>query len=79
MTYRPVVIMRRLDLADGEGIESHYSITPDKLTNLARVASVMGIVNVPEYYVDNFTEADFEARVNFMRCEHSDYLLPPEH
>jgi len=79
MTYRPVVIMRRYDLDDGRGIESHYSIKPDQLSNLARVASVMEIVNHPTYFVDNLTETDFEARTNMMRCEHSNYLLPPEH
>ena len=77
MTYRPAVIMRRYDLDDGRGIESHYSIKPDQLSNLARVASVMEIVNHPTYFVEDFTETDFEARVNMMRCEHSEYLLPP--
>lgn len=79
MTYRPVSIMRRYDLDDGKGIEASYSLKPDEFSNLARIASVMKLVNDPEFYIDAFTEADFEMRVSMMRCEHSDFLLPPDH
>jgi hypothetical protein len=76
MVFKPAAIMRRLDLEDGLGMESYYSLTPDKFANLARIATVMMSVNSPTLY-DGFTENDYETRLKMMRCEQDDWLLPP--
>lgn len=79
MTFRPTVIMRRLDLGDHRGTEASYSITPDELNTLVDLGHAMDIVNNPEIYAEEFVEGDWEARVNEVRCESVDYTLPPEH
>ncbi|MHC4181781.1 MAG: N-acetylneuraminate synthase family protein [Planctomycetota bacterium] len=76
MVFKPAVIMRRLDLEDGMGMENRYSLMPDKFANLARIASVMMAVNNPTLY-DGFTESDYETRLRMMRCDKDDWLLPP--
>jgi sialic acid synthase SpsE len=76
MVFKPAVIMRRLDLEDGLGMENHYSLAPEYFANLARIASVMMAVNNPTLY-DGFTENDYETRLRMMRCEKDEWLLPP--
>lgn len=78
MTYNPAIIMRRLDLADRKGVETEYSLTPDQLKQLVEVALQMEWVNNPQFYADEFTEGDWDARIKRRRCKESDYKLPPE-
>jgi N,N'-diacetyllegionaminate synthase len=78
MAFRPVVIMRRIDLADQKGIETSYSLSPHDFSILTKMAAAMDVVNKPEFYSEEFVEGDFEARIENMRCEETDYTLPPE-
>ena len=78
MAYRPAAIMRRIDLDDKKGVETEYSLTPDKFRAMADIASAMHLVNNPEFYHEEFTESDFDARIKQMRCAETNYLLPPE-
>lgn len=78
MTYRPAVIMRRLDLDDKKGTETNYSLSPSELRTLVNMASSMDAVNNPEFYAEEFVEGDWDARINYLRCAESGYTLPPE-
>jgi sialic acid synthase SpsE len=78
MAYDPAVFMRRIDLDDGEGIESLYSLSPEQFGHLVRIGQLMDKVNNPEFYDKEFVEGDFEARINKYRCAETNYTLPPE-
>jgi sialic acid synthase SpsE len=78
MAFRPSVVMRRIDLADQKGIETAYSLSPQDFTVLTKMAAAMDVTNHPEFYAEEFVEGDFEARIENMRCEETDYTLPPE-
>ena len=79
MAFNPEVVMRRLDLADRKGLETAYSLDPGEMRQLVDVARSMERVNHPDYYHEGFVEGDFDARAQQLRCEKSEYLLPPEH
>ena len=78
MAYNPAIIMRRIDLDDRKGVETEYSLVPEQMRRLVESAVAMEWVNNPQYYADEFTESDFDARIKRRRCKESDYLLPPE-
>jgi len=78
MAFNPDVVMRRLDLADRKGLETAYSLDPGEMKQLVDVARSMAIVNHPQYYHEGLVEGDFDARGQQLRCEKSEYLLPPE-
>ena len=78
MAFRPEIIMRRIDLADKQGIETGYSLQPQELSTLVHIAEAMDEVNEPDFFYEEFVEGDWEARMNKMRCEETGYMLPPE-
>lgn len=78
MAFRPAVFMRRLDLVDGLGIDNPFSVSPSELKTVVNIASAMQSVNNPVFYEDGFVEGDYNARSNRMRCQSTDYTLPPE-
>ena len=77
MAFNPVVVMRRLDLEDRGGVESEYSLAPDQMRELIKMATAMNAINNPEFDQNGFTRTDFSARQKLWRCKESDYLLPP--
>ncbi len=77
MAFNPAVIMRRLDLEDRKGVETEYSLTPTQMKNLVAIVDAMELVNNPVLDQNGFTQTAFDARQSQLRCEKSDFLLPP--
>lgn len=79
MAYGPAVIVRKLDLDDKKGQEAAYSITPQQLTNLCKMAALAPMIISPSFVrADGFTETDWDFRQRLLRCPQNGYLLPPE-
>ena len=78
MAFSPAIIMRRFDLEDCKGVEVEYSLTPSQMRSLVAIAEAMNLVNDPVLDQNGFTRTAFDARQSQLRCEKSDFLLPPE-
>lgn len=70
-------VVRRVDLADKQGVEAEYSITPSELETLVMMSAIMIDINDPDIVSGEFTETDFLARKNMLRVAGCDYLVPP--
>lgn len=75
--YNPIVIMRRIDLADKKGVETEYSLTPEQMKSLVSMASAMEKMINSDVNEDGLTKTEFEARDKMLRCKNSDWLIPP--
>jgi hypothetical protein len=62
-----------------DAVESAYSIALKEFSLLAQnIRNIEEFVH-PELFEDTgFTEGDYQARMNLVRCKQYDYLLPPE-
>ena len=74
MGYRLDVLMRTLDLEDGEGVESNWSITPTALASLVELDQIVSLATSPTYKFGNLTQAAIVARDKLLRG--TDALLP---
>jgi sialic acid synthase SpsE len=73
--YMPDVLVRKIDLEDGRGIESQWSVHADHIKTLVAMAAVVKLAMHADHEFENLSKADIESRNRLLR-DPDDFLLP---
>lgn len=73
--YTPDVLIRKIDLGDGKGIESAWSVDASHIKTLVSMVDVVSEAMHGDYFYENLSSADIKSRDRLLR-DPDDFLLP---